>query len=320
MDCDIVKCMRDEYFVRDTEGEHPIHLEEFQPRVLNHAFTPNPDGSMPYGTVVLSMPKKSGKTGLAGGITHGFVRTIGGNCYSIANDEEQAASRMFDREVDSLNMASNAGVSISRQVEFNARDNFQTGNRITYCQNNQKNPGPHWLQYIANDYGGEAGGMQALTVWDELWNYSTKTHYRLWDEMQPIPILPVSMRLITTYAGWYGESELLWNIYNNVVKPDPQTEEATAPRVKGLEDLPCYELGNYFVYWDHECRMPWHTEEFLSDARNDPALEGRESEFRRIWQNRWTTGLEAYMPMETVDLLMELGEKEGLYNHLESYA
>ena len=46
-------------------------------------------------------------------------------------------------------------------------------------------------------------------------------------------------------------------------------------------------------------------------------MKGRASEYLRIWENRWTTGLESYIDMELYDQLVARGEAEGLTNKME---
>ena len=303
-------------------NNEPLKLVEHHKRILNHVFTPNRDGRLKYKTIVFSCPKKSAKTAIAGAVTYGVLRTYGGNCYSIANDEKQASSRMFDRVRETLEiMRTHNPVLFEKVVELGTKGSIlHGGDKLVFKDNDQPNPGPHWLQFIAQDYAGEAGGMPALTVWDELWGYVTKGALRLWDEMCPIPTIPISIRFISTYAGWYGESTLLYSIYEAVVKPDPHDPHLKlGTKVPGLEDLPCYTDGSYFVYWDHEARMPWHTPEFMADAQNDPSLHGRESEYRRIWKNEWTTGAEAYLSIDIIDKLMAEGDAIGLVNHMEGW-
>jgi hypothetical protein len=65
--------------------------------------------------------------------------------------------------------------------------------------------------------------------------------------------------------------------------------------------------------------MPWHTPVFLEEARNDPSVKGRESEFRRLWENRWTTGKEAFIDVNLVDQRMEEGQAAGLVNHMAEW-
>jgi len=136
--------------------------------------------------------------------------------------------------------------------------------------------------------------------------------------MPPVPTLPVSFRFITTYAGYYGESELLWNLYESVVKPDPQTEQPSGEKVPELEDLPVYvdHASKTVVYWDHENRMPWKTPEYLAAQKADPFFRGREGEYKRLWENRWSTGAQPFLPAEVIDRCMARGKEMGLVNHM----
>jgi hypothetical protein len=134
--------------------------------------------------------------------------------------------------------------------------------------------------------------------------------------MQPIPTVEQSMRLITTYAGYYEESELLWVIYKNVLYPDTENAEGepTGHRVAGLEDLPVYrsEDGFTLVYWTHENVMPWQTEEYLESARHDPAIQLRPAEYLRLHENRWVAGVDSLIDMNQFDRLAQAGRQRGL--------
>jgi len=115
----------------------------------------------------------------------------------------------------------------------------------------------------------------------------------------------------------YGESVLLWQLYSDTVDEDPDTQEARGNRVKGLEDLPCYvsDDGRTFAYWNQDTpRMPWQTPEFIERARQDPINKLRPEEFRRLWQNRWSTGNESFIQMDLVRSAMQRGKERGLYN------
>tara|TARA_R110000796_G_scaffold40820_2_gene101013 strand:- start:22 stop:1014 length:993 start_codon:yes stop_codon:yes gene_type:complete len=324
-DAPMVSLMEEEYYLDDT-GEL-IHFEDHQRRILNEVFTPNEEGKIGYETVVWSTPKKEGKTGVAGAVGYGFSRVFGGNAFSIANDKEQAGERMFDRVVSNLRHMKNKNPALFETiVQEDYQDRITKNNMIEFNKIDQINPGPHWLKFVAADYAGEAGGRPAMTCFDELWAYKGDRMARLWDEFQPLSIMPVSLRFITTYAGWYGESELLWSIYDTVVKPDDYNPlEKHGTKVPGLEDLPVYQYGDkyvsgsYLVYWDHENRMPWKSKEYLEGRRKDPAVKGREAEYRRLWKNEWTTGMDAFLSPELVDELMAIGEEHGLVNHMADW-
>lgn len=324
-DAPIVTLMEEEYYLDDT-GEL-IAFEDHQRRILNEIFTPNADGKIGYETVVWSTPKKEGKTGVAGAVGYGFSRIFGGNAFSLANDKEQAGERMFDRVVSNFRHMKNKNSDLFESIiKEDYHERITKNNMIEFNNTGQINPGPHWLKFVAADYAGEAGGRPAMTCFDELWAYKGDRMARLWDEFQPLSIMPVSLRFITTYAGWYGESDLLWSIYETVVQPDsydPLVKHGT--RVPGLEDLPVYQYGekylpgSYLVYWDHENRMPWKSFEYLEGRRKDPAVKGREAEYRRLWRNEWTTGMDAFLSPELVDELMQLGHDHGLVNNMENW-
>jgi len=318
-DCPIVKCMEKEYLLPDT-GK-PIQLQPHQREVLNWMFTPTEDGSLRYRTYVYSTPKKEGKTELGGAIAYSYARTYGGDCLSVANDKEQAQLRMYDRVLNSMAYAKEKRPQQYRKViDDDCWEKGYVGSKseanIIFKDVGQANPGPHQLRFIPTDYAGEAGALNALVVFDELWAYSGESMARLYTELQPIQAIPYSIRVITTYAGFYGESELLWNIYEDVVDPDPQTDEARGQKIPGLEHLPLYEKGPTCVYWSHENLMPWNTPEFIEDARQDPALKTRPGEFARLWENRWSTGASPYLDPKLIDELMERGDQMGLVNNL----
>jgi hypothetical protein len=52
-----------------------------------------------------------------------------------------------------------------------------------------------------------------FSSFDELWGYTSERSRRLWDEMVPSPVRRISCRLVTTYAGFEGESTLLEELY-----------------------------------------------------------------------------------------------------------
>ena len=45
--------------------------------------------------------------------------------------------------------------------------------------------------------------------YDELWGYTSESSTPIWEELTPVPTRRNSIRLVTTYAGFEGESQLL---------------------------------------------------------------------------------------------------------------
>ena len=61
---------------------------------------------------------------------------------------------------------------------------------------------------IPSNFATAAGGNQNISVFDELWAFTSERSRRLWDELVPPPTRQIACRLTTTYAGYEGESLL----------------------------------------------------------------------------------------------------------------
>ena len=59
---------------------------------------------------------------------------------------------------------------------------------------------------IPSNFATAAGGNQNISVFDELWAFTSERSRRLWDELVPPPTRQIACRLTTTYAGFEGES------------------------------------------------------------------------------------------------------------------
>ena len=208
----------------DPETKAPIRLAPHQRALLRLALTPDAEGSLPYQTIVYSCPKKSGKTALAGGVAGWFAETRGrGEIYCLANDYEQAQGRVYQSLADSL--ALRPGYDVQRRAipgQWRVLDREAT----------------HWptgtkVKASASDYKGQAGANPTLTLWSELWGYSSEQARRLYEEMTPVPTRRNSIRWIETYAGFDDESDLLWSLY----------EQAMAGRQLMASELPGYAEG-----------------------------------------------------------------------------
>ena len=116
--------------------------------------------------------------------------------YCAANDLEQAQGRVFEM--------------IRRVVEASPllRGEAKAGmDRITFASTGAT------IRALASDFASAAGGHPTISVFDELWGYSSERARRLWDEMVPVPTKKISCRLVVSYAGFEGEGELLQELY-----------------------------------------------------------------------------------------------------------
>lgn len=254
----------------------PITIPLHQKAILRYFFTRNSRGRFPFQNLIYSTCKKSGKSTIAGLIARYFAETQTryGEIYTTGNDLEQAKDRSYKEVVRSIELTPGFDQSHDRlpgrwRVNKLSMRCLLTGSLI---------------KAIAVDAKGEAGGQPALTIWTELWGAENIEAKRFWDEMTPIPTVPDSLRLVETYAGYDGESELLRGLYDVGMEGHQLTNGELAravcrPGVEGeeYEDflhawfecdgdpdavVPMWvnETASLAMYWDsgmNSRRMPW---------------------------------------------------------------
>jgi phage terminase large subunit-like protein len=256
-----------------------IKFENHQKRILSAAFTPDKEGRLPYKTVIYSAPKKSGKTAINAIVTLWFSHTIDApnEILIAANDLEQSQGRVFR--------------AARRMIEFNPILLSYT-EKITTTEILLKNGTV--ITALANDYAGAAGANQGLSSFDELWGYISERSRRLYEELTPVPTRKNSIRFITTYAGFEGESELLEDLYKQGLKGE-----------RIFDDLPVYVNGDLFMYWDHEPRMSWQTEAYYESQRT----QLRPNTFFRLHCNQWVSGESSFFDMDKWDNCVDAEHK-----------
>jgi hypothetical protein len=254
----------------DPETGEPFTLYAAQERFLREALTLTKEGRLAYPEAVFSAPKKSGKTATAAMATLYVIIALGGpyaEAVLVANDFDQAQGRVFQaigRIIEaSPKLRSSAKITANR-IEFPS-----TGATITA---------------IASDFAGAAGANPTITVFDELWGYTTERAHRLWDEMIPVPTRKVSIRLTTTYAGFEGESDLLEQLY----KRGLQGEEI-APAL--------YRQSGLLMFWSHLPVAPWQSPAWLEAMR----MQLRPNAYLRMIENRWVTSESNFVEMKWWD-------------------
>lgn len=127
----------------------------------------------------------------------------------------------------------------------------------------------------------------------EVWGFMQDNKRLLFSEMTIPPTLwGYSQRWIESYAGYIGQSELLWELYQMGTE-----EEHGAYRHPDFPDLPVWvnPSANMFTYWDTEPRMIWQTEDYYNAERKMLIP----SEFRRLHQNQWVETTDSFISHET---------------------
>jgi phage terminase large subunit-like protein len=271
-------------YIRVNELGRPFVLQPHQREILRLAFTFDDTGRLPWDTLVYACRKKSGKTTIGGAVLTwwGYTQEPPNDLRCFANDLEQSQGGVFKTTCrliqNNPELAKSARIEARRIVLSNSTETTSH----------------------ASEAPGAAGPNQGGTWWDELWGYTSESSRRLWEEMTPVPTRRNSIRFITTYAGFEGESALLWDLYKQGVDreehPDGQGERIhpTLPVYLNREARLC-------VYWDHEARMPWQTPEYYASQRR--AL--RPSAYLRLHENRWATAESPFLSPELWDACVD---------------
>jgi phage terminase large subunit-like protein len=247
---------------------HAWRLQPHQRAILRAAFAFDAEGRLPFDAVLYSCPKKSGKTALNAAITcwWAFTQEPPNDLLIVANDYEQAQGRVYKTLMGLIQrnpvLARSAEVTTKQIVLSN-------GSTITV---------------LASEYAGAAGSNHGLTSWDELWGYMSESAHRLFEQLGPVPTRRNSIRFITTYAGWEGESDLLHALYVQGVGPE-EHPDGQGERVHSEWPLYVNRDARLLTYWDHEPRMAWQGMSYYASQRRTM----RPATYLQIHENRWTT-------------------------------
>jgi hypothetical protein len=238
---------------------------------IKHAFALNSDGTLKHVEWIFGAIKKSGKSAFAALLIL-VVLLLFSPPYSeaicCANDYEQAASRTF-RTLARIVAASPAL----------AADAVIGRDRIAFKTSQST------ISAISSDAGSAAGSNASIVVFDELWAYTSERSRRLWDEMTPPPTRKFAVRLVVSYAGYTGESELLEELY-----------------ARGLAGRP---IGDELWSTDDGLLMAWHTKP-IAPWQTSTWLERmeantRKNAFLRLFRNQWVTTEGEFIPLEWFD-------------------
>jgi len=242
----------------DPESCELFVLTEAERIFLRHAFDLTADGRLKYPELVFSGPKKSGKTAFAAMLLIYVVRVLGGRYaegFCIANSHDQASLRVFQ--------AAARIVEASPLLSIDAKVGIE---KITFGSTGAT------IMAIPSDYSTVAGANPTVSVFDELWGFTSERDRRLFDEMVPPPTRSLACRLTVTYAGFEGESELLEGLYKR--------------GMGGTEIAPdLYASGRMLCFWTNKFTAPWQTDEWREQMRE----QLRPNAYLRLIENRWVT-------------------------------
>ena len=257
-------------------GVGRLVLSDRQRKIFGYALQQNEDGKFRYQTIINSDIKKSGKSTISASIIAWYLECAPPDTKVIicANSLEQSERLIFS------------------DVAFHYKQNM----KAKVLKDKIEMPNGSEVFTLSKNYTSASGTRHALTVWDELYGAVSEDDRRRWDELTPIPTVTHSLRLVSSYAGFYGESELLYELYLRGVDIN-EHQDGQGKQVEFLAPLPCYENGDLFTYWGHEPHMPWQNEVYYDSQR----ISERPNAYLRLHENRWTTSREIFIPIEWWD-------------------
>ena len=150
-------------------------------RVLGYCLTPKENDKLPFSTVILSRPKKSGKTldAAAIGAWYADEAMEHSEMYYVANSEKQAVDRAFKNL--QYHVEQSGGRVLNTEIEF---------------------PNGTVARVLPKVPRGVAGGQNDFVVFDELFGYTDERSMRMWTEMTLSPASRYPLRVVTSYAGY----------------------------------------------------------------------------------------------------------------------
>ena len=137
---------------------------------------------------------------------------------------------------------------------------------------------------IPSNFATAAGGNQNISVFDELWAFTSERSRRFWDELVPPPTRQIACRLTTTYAGYEGESLLLQDLYRRGLQ-QPQIGD----------DL--HAGDGILMFWSHSPVAPWQDERWLAEMRRTL----RPNAYQRLVLNEFASAESQFVDMSAWD-------------------
>ncbi len=240
-----------------------------QREFIRHAFNLTPEGRLPYPTMTWSAPKKSGKSSFASLMLIATSILFGGKfgeSYIASNAQHQSEDRI-------LQMCKNI-ITASPLLRQEAT---WTASRITFSTGS-------FIEAVCTDAASVAGSAPLLLVFDEAWGYQQERLRVLFDELALTPTRKISGRLIVSYAGFTGQSELLEEVY---------TKGVSQPKIGA--DL--YAGDSRLTFWTHDVVAPWQDEAWLAECK----ATMRASAYQRQICNQFVSSETSFVDPEEIE-------------------
>jgi len=298
---DLVTYIKKEFYIPETRHDPKLkgrlNLMQYQEDVLREALTPDENGNYKYSIIVWSDIKKSWKSTIAAAVNYARAKhTEYGEFYVVANDIKQADSRVAHY--------------LRRAVQLNPKDKgVRTPGYKIHMQSGS------FIEAIPIDPSGEAGSNADMITFSELWGANEEAKKNMWAEMTiPPGKRGKAFRWVESYAGFSGQSELLYSLYELGVKqgellwPDrlyPVNDSEPAPL-----ELFVNKRAGMLCLWNTKPRTLSQTKEYYAEE----ASILTPNQFNRMHRNQWVSPTETFVPMEWYDACKRSNSNAGLGN------
>lgn len=269
---DPIQWIAENYYVYDTR-----QLFEFHPPIetaLEEALYREEDGTWAYDLVLWSWIKKSAKSTVIAAVVHYIASNKPhARIALMGNDLRQATSRVgtYLREC----------IKIAQHKEH---DDFVTGIHVPKLRSGDIiYPNGSIVEMLPIDPQGEAGGNHDMIVFSELWGWRHQAHQDMWAEMTISPTrFGHAQRWIDTYAGYRGQSVILEELHDEIVKEENRLD---------ADEVEIYASGGQFAVWQTKPCLPWQTAEYYaSEAKTLTAAQ-----YARMHRNQWSDSSEMFI-------------------------
>jgi len=295
--------------------------------ILDLMFYPEKYGFPHWFTMLYSTIKKSIKTTITGIVADWVNRTWEGQqeLTFLASDAEQSKDRGYK--------AFRGVIEKNPKYDKEKRILFGPNGEILYRVNDRKTiyvPTDSETKYVSSDYAGESGGNPTATFYTELWTWYLEKESKLWTEMTVPPTRPRGFRLADTYAGYAGKSNILWTLWQRLVRDGHRITIDELPQWHELfpdeETTPFYVdiPSRTFGYIDQGItarRFPWQqgtTGAIYYQQERAAALS--EADYLRLNENIWAEPTSALMPITWFDNCVDISLRDGNENALKDKA
>jgi len=282
---DPVEWIERRFFIPETRS--PMSLAPYHKRALREALSIGEDGLFKYSTIIWGEIKKSAKTSISAGIMDWLCSNMPyASGKFVANSLDQADSRAMKMLQTNFNIHPREGIEA-----------VPSRNLVRYNLNQSE------VRSIPINPSAQAGGNDSIVAFDELWGSHEAAKQTLWTEMTLSPTrYGKSFRWVSSYAGYLGESDLLWSLYQQGVDQYAQYP-GEGVRFDWCDEfdppLECYhnDAARLFCLWNTVPRLPWQTHEYYAQEASILVP----SEFNRVHRNQWSASTEAFVPIEWWD-------------------